>query len=190
MKDVEWLHLFEKSPKKARAALVSEYGNLIYAIVASRLRNIHDRSEIEDCVSDVFVEIFTSIPKYSQEKGTLKAFVCTIAIRTAINTFKRNMHRYTVTSSIDNDETILPPSDRNTEEDVSKSLFHKRLWEIVDSLGEPDSTIIVYQYVYEFKIHEIADKLSMTPASVQKRSIRARERIKKILEKENYTQEG
>lgn len=186
MKDADWLHLFEKSPQKAHAMLVSEYGNLVYAIVLSKLKGSANQAEIEDCVSDVFVEVFSSITRYSETKGTLKAFICTIAVRVAINTFRRNMYRRKVTSSIEDEGIILPPSDSDIEEDAHKKLFHQRLWDIVDSLGNPDASIIVYQYCYEFTVREIAERLSMSPAAVQKRSIRARERIRKILEKENY----
>ena len=65
-------------------------------------------------------------------------------------------------------------------------MFRERLWEIVESLGEPDTSIIIYQYFYDLTVREISEKVSMTPAAVQKRSIRARERIKKILKSENY----
>jgi RNA polymerase sigma-70 factor (ECF subfamily) len=91
--------------------------------------------------------------------------------------------------SADDEETEIPVSADNPEEDVQKKLFRQRLWEIVEGLGEPDSSIIVYQYFYDFKVSDIAEKLRMTAAAVQKRSLRARQKIKKILEKE-YAKEN
>lgn len=184
MKDAELIILLEKSPEKARAALVDEYRNYVYAVVLSKLKGNASLEEIEDCVNDAFVEILESISGYSG-KGSVKAFIGTIAVRVALNRFRQNIRCRNTTTSIDIEDAPLLPSAEDTEGTVQDNAFRKRLWEIVDMLGEPDSKIIVYQYCYELKVHEIADILSMTPAAVQKRSIRARKRIRKILEKEN-----
>ena len=50
-------------------------------------------------------------------------------------------------------------------------------------MGEPDSSIIVYQYYYDCSVREIAERLSMTADAVQKRSLRARKKIGKLLGK-------
>lgn len=184
MKDAELIILLEKSPEKARAALVNEYRNYVYAVVLSKLKGNAALEEIEDCVNDALVEILESISGYSG-KGSVKAFIGTIAVRVALNRFRRNIRYRNTTTSIDTEVAPLLTSDEDTEGTVQDNAFRKRLWEIVDMLGEPDSKIIVYQYCYELKVHEIADILSMTPAAIQKRSIRARKRIRKILEKEN-----
>ncbi len=183
MTDKDWLVLLEKSPKKAHYALISQYGNLVYAIVLSKLRGFATHEEIKDCVSDAFVEVFRSTDKFTG-KGSLKNFISTIAKNTALNAFHRISYKRKKFVSIDNDDFELPPSIDNTEEETEKRIFNERLWDIVNSLGEPDSSIIIYQYFYEFKVREIAGKLSMTASAVQKRSIRARKRIKEIIENE------
>lgn len=187
MTDNEWLMLMKKSPQKAHFALINEYGNLVYAIVLNKLKGNASREEIEDCVSDVFVEIFRSTDKFIESRGSLKGFLSTIAKNIAVNTYKRIIYQHRITSPIEDKEIDLPFSDEsNPEEETNIKLLHERLWDIVYSLGEPDTSIIVYQYFYELKVNEIAKKLSMTSAAVQKRSIRARKHIKKILESEKY----
>jgi len=49
-------------------------------------------------------------------------------------------------------------------------------------LGEPDSEILILQYFYSRPVKEIAAKLSMTTAAVNKRSIRARKKLREIFE--------
>lgn len=186
MTDTEWLNLMKQSPKKAHLALIDEYGNYVYAIVISKLRNCAVREDIEDCVSDIFVEVFRSADRFCESKGSLKGFISSIAQHIAINAFKCISYQRRDASSLEDEKIEFLPSDDNTENDTQKKLFQKRLWEIVDSLGEPDNSIIIYQYFYDLTVSEISKKISMTPDAVQKRSIRARERIKKILESENY----
>lgn len=184
MTDKEMLLLLEKSPKEAHLAIITEYGNLVYAVVRNRLRGSAGHEEIKDCVSDVFLEIFRSIDKFSESKGSLKNFVSTIAKNMSLNAFRRVCSNRIRAVSIDDEKSEVLLSHENTEQEVQKKIFSDRLWDIVNSLGEPDTSIIIYQYFYEFKVHEIAKKLSMTSAAVQKRSIRARKRIKKMIEAE------
>lgn len=189
MTDVKWLELLEKSPKKAHTMLIEEYGGYVYAVVIDKLRSLCSSEEIEDCVSDVFVELFTNIHNFDSSKGSLKGYISVISKRAAINAYRKLSYRQHITMSADDEETEIPVSADNPEEDVQKKLFRQRLWGIVEGLGEPDSSIIVYQYFYDFKVSDIAEKLRMTAAAVQKRSLRARQKIKKILEKE-YAKEN
>lgn len=89
-------------------------------------------------------------------------------------------------SDIDDENTIIPPASDDTEEEAEKRIFSKNLWNIVKSLGEPDSSIIVYQYFYNHTVHEIAKILKMTSGAVQKRSLRARKKIGSILRNGDY----
>jgi len=97
MNDKEWFVLLKKSPHDALSTLIEQYGNLVYTIVYSKLNSCADRYEIEDCVSDVFVEIFQNTDKFTETKGSLKGFVSIIAKRTAINSYKRIMSKYITT---------------------------------------------------------------------------------------------
>lgn len=189
MTDIQWLEILKKSPKKAHTMLIEEYGGYVYAIVIDNLRSLCSNEEIEDCVSDVFVEVFTNIDRFDSSKGSLKSYISVIAKRTAINAFNRISYRRNISVSADDEETVMPVSAENPADDVQKKLFRQRLWDIVESLGEPDSSIIVYQYFYDMKVSDIAKKLLMTAAAVQKRSLRARQKLKGILEKE-YAKEN
>ena len=51
----------------------------------------------------------------------------------------------------------------------------------IKELGEPDTSIIIKQYYYNMTVAEIGKAISMTAAAVQKRSVRARQKLKKML---------
>lgn len=184
MNDADWAEIAENNPQKAFEMLVEEYGSLVWAITANKIGRIGTKEDIEDCVSDVFTEVFRTFKNYSPQGGSLKAYISTVAKYTAIDCFKRLSARITV--SADDENIILPPSENNTENETENRITKRKLWEAVKSLGEPDTSIIVYQYFYNLKASEIAGKLSMTASAVQKRSQRARKKIKKILEGDFY----
>ena len=184
MTDLQWHELMEKSPAEGYRALIDEYGNLVYAIVLNKLKGVATRHDIEDCVSDVFVELFQNFEKYSPSVGTLKGFLSTIAKRTAIDAYRRLARHQNRTSSIEEDEIELVSSCENPEKVTEKKLYNRHVWDVIKNLGEPDSTIIIRQYFYEQTASEIGRALSMTANAVHKRSQRAREKLREILTNE------
>ena len=186
MTDLEWEQLLCSSPSKAYETLIEQYGNLIYAIVLNKIGNCGSKEDVEDCVSDIMVEIFRNAEKYSAGSGSLKSYISTIAKRRAIDTFRQLSAKNNMCSDLEYDDIFIPAAMNNTEEETEKRIFSQNLWSIVKSLGEPDCSIIVYQYFYKHKVHEIAKILGMTSASVKKRSIRARKKIGAILRKGGY----
>ncbi len=186
MTDSEWEQLFKKSSKKAYEYFIEQYGNFIYAIVLNKIGNCGSREDIEDCVSDIMIEFFRNAHRFSSLNGSLKSYISTISKRRAIDAFRQISGRNNMRSDMDDESVIIPPAENDTEEEAENRIFRQTLWDIVKSLGEPDSSIIVYQYFYNQTVNEIADKLEMTSGAVQKRSIRARKKIGTILRNGDY----
>lgn len=182
MTDSEWEQLLNSSPRDAYEYLIEQYGNLIYAIVINKIGRIGTKEDIEDCVSDIMVEFLKNAGNFSAGTGSLKSYISTVAKFRAIDAFRKISGQNSRFADIDDENITLPPSGSDTEDEAEKRIFHRRLWEIVRSLGEPDSSIIIYQYFYNRKIAEIARILGMTAGAVQKRSLRARKKIGTILE--------
>ena len=185
MNDAEWKTLMLSSPEDGRRALIEQYGNLVYAIVLNKLKHTAKREDIEDCVSDIFIEIFKGADAYDVSGGSLKGYISIIAKRTAINTYKRLTNYHGKHTSIDNDQDNCVLSDDFSVEDyVENKSARDLLWQKIRSLGEPDKTIIIQQFFYDKSAEEISKLVSMTTAAVYKRSIRARQYLKKLLVKE------
>lgn len=180
MNDINLSGLFKESPQKAYELVIDRYGNLVYAIVLNKLKGCAGREDIEDCVSDVFVKLMQTIENYSESKGDLKTYISTIAKRTAIDAFRRLSYRNNITSSMEENEIEIE-SNETPESETENKLSRKALWNAVKSLGEPDSTIIIRQFFYEQTAAEIGKLISMSAAAVQKRSERARKKLRELL---------
>lgn len=181
MTDAEWGVLISSSPQQAFEQLVDEFGGYVYTIAISKLGGCAGKEDIEDCVSDIFVEVYSSLNKFSAAQGSLKTFIGSIAKRRSIDAFRRLTRRNKVSVSADDDDTELPPSEDDTAAEAENDILSKRLWQEVRALGEPDCSIIICQYFYRMDSGDIAKKLDMTAAAVRKRSQRARKKLKDIL---------
>ncbi len=185
MTDSKYRNLYEKSPDKAQRALFDEYLNYVYSIVYNKLRSCGSSEDIEECVGDVFAAVFMSYDKNGGFDGDLKGFIGTIAFRKAVQAFRKICDPQKNTVS-EEDEYSEIPDDENIEEKAEKSEMQNVLLSIVNSLGEPDSTIILQKYYFNMNSGEIARKLSMTPDSVRVRCSRAVKKLRSLLSAKGF----
>lgn len=179
----EFRSLMKRSQREGHRALFDEYCNYVYAVVMNVLRNCGSREDVEECVSDVFVKIYRSYANGELRDGDLKGFVGAVAKHTSIDYMRKLMSHNKRNTSMDDENFPEMASDSRLDADTEKKDRNRILMEMVNSLGEPDSTIIVQQYFYERTAKEIANSIGMTAAAVQKRSVRAREKLKDMLMK-------
>lgn len=180
MTDSELRELMRVSAEKGRRALFDEYCAYVYAIAAMKLKNCASREDIEECVSDVFAEIYRACSGDNGYDGDLRGIIGVIARRTATDYFRRLSVRSR--RSVPIDDTV---GELRSSEDIAASAESAELSRIlmscVKSLGEPDTTIITQQYYYGRTVREIAAVLKMTDSAVQKRSVRARAKLRELL---------
>jgi len=181
MTDQEFKEHMKRSPEGCMRAIFDEYCNYVYIIAATKLKSCGTTEDIEECVSDVFTEVFKKMEYLGDREGDLKGFIGVIARRKAIDMFRKlNVKAYRTISA--DDEGIREIS--STENIIESSEMSERnsiLFNKIKELGEPDTTIIIKQYYYNMTVAEIGKAISMTAAAVQKRSVRARQKLKKML---------
>lgn len=180
MTDNEISVLLEQSPDKGRRALFDEYCNYVYAIAAGKLRSCGSREDIEECVSDVFADVYRFLED-NDTNGNIKPVIGVIAKRRAIDAFRRLSVRYGRSVSIDDDDFRELQSDERIDVYAENRDRNRIIMRKISELGEPDSTIIIQQYFYNRTAKEIAKTVSLTAGNVQKRSSRAREKLRSLL---------
>lgn len=184
MTDNEYHKIYDKDPSAAQTALFDEYLNYVYAIVYNKLRSCGSREDMEECVGDVFSAVFISYDRNGKFDGDLKGFIGTIASRTAIQMY-RKLVRHSDTVYLEDELNETADTER-VEERTERNAMQRTLLRLIKSLGEPDSDIILQKYYYNMNSNEIADKHSMSPASVRMRCSRALKKLKDLLSTEGY----
>jgi RNA polymerase sigma-70 factor (ECF subfamily) len=184
MTDNEYRNMYEKDPASAQTALFDEYLNYVYAIVYNKLRSSGTREDIEECVGDVFSAVFISYDRNGRFDGDLKGYIGVIANRKAIQTY-RKLIRGKETVSIEDEANEIADAER-VEEKTERNAMRTTLLRLINSLGEPDSDIILQKFYYNMNSNEIADKHSMAPATVRMRCSRALKKLKELLSAEGY----
>ena len=166
----EYRLMLKTEKKKAQRMIFDEYYNYVYAIVHIRLRN-GCREDVDECVSDVFSDVFT---------GDMKGFIGMIAERRATDYYRR-LSRPPVSVSIDDDTAEVLPAADDVLKSAEDNELRRILLELIDSLGEPDATILIQKYFYNRNSREISDIVPLSPVMVRIRSSRALKKLRKLL---------
>src|SRR5471030_1774605 len=88
--DIELLKLLHNEPEVGLKTMMDSYMALIYTIVSNKLYGMYSKEDIEECVSDVFFEVFNHKSRIDVQKGSIKAFLAIIAKRKAVDIYRKN----------------------------------------------------------------------------------------------------
>ena len=179
--DQEILELIQKDASAGMRVIMDIYSGLIYYIVEKRL--IGRQRDIEECVSDIFLEFYKKRDTLDFEKGNIKSLLVIIASRRALD-------RYRSIISLNEDEPDyyeqLEDDGNNPEQSILIKEQKKMLISEVKKLGEPDSTLIFRRFFLAQPVSEIAKSVNMKSNSVSKRISRALGTLKMKLEEQEY----
>ena len=89
MTDQEFKEYMKRSPEECMKAIFDEYCNYVYIIAATKLKSCGTSEDVEECVSDVFAEVFKKLNFLGERDGDLKGFIGVIAKRKAIDMFRK-----------------------------------------------------------------------------------------------------
>lgn len=177
--------LMKKSPEIGQKAVYDEYYNYVFTIVFNRLRSCASNEDMEECVSDIFADLFIEFDSDFEYVGDLKAYINTVAKNKTTDMYRHINAKKNSYSKLSDIELDKLPSDMNITEKIENKELQRIVFDIIRKLGEPDSSILILKYYYGRTSSEIGKKLSISAASVRKRAERALKRLKKILSDSN-----
>ena len=169
------------SPEIVYRKFIDEYGGYVYAIAFNKLRSVCTTAEIDECVSDVFAEIFMKYSSAVCDERDMRGYTGTVAKRRAVDYFRKYTSEKTKIICIDEETAGTVVSDIDIEKDSDKKEMQSILLHKIEQLGEPDSEIIIRKFYYDQNSSEIARKLNLKASSVRSRCKRALERLKSML---------
>ena len=178
MDDASIIELLRNRDETALTELKRKYERLCLYIAGNVLSQ---REDIEECVADIFIDVFRSLRSGKKYSGDIKGIISTIAKRRSIDLFRKLSLKNNRTIPIEELAPNEEPSDNGLESASERKELKRILFDCVKKLGDPDSSIIMSHYYYGRTAKEIASELNMTSVSVQKRMQRARKKLKDLL---------
>ena len=167
-------------PEKGLEQIMNRYTAFVYTIVHGKLSGICKSQDIEECVSDIFYELYRTRNTIDFEKGSLKAYLAVLSKRKAIDVYRKKRGR-SETVSIDEFDHDWIASGADVEGTVIVGETNDILINEINALGEPDSQIMIRKYYFGQSTKIIASALGIKANTIDQKASRALVKLRHAL---------
>lgn len=179
MNDEDIIKLFLERSEDAIIETAKRYGKYCYLIAFNILKN---KEDAEECVNDVFLKLWTSIPPMLPN-----SFISYLGVVT------RNLalNRYEYYSAQKRGNSQVPfvfdelkeciSSTNNVETAINSWYVGEILEEFIIKLDERNRQVFISRYWYFYSIKEISEKYDMSESLVKVSLYRSRKKLKRLL---------
>lgn len=174
------IKLLKKAPDEGMVRVMDIHGKAVLSICRHILR---EENLAQDAAQESFIKLWRYVKAGKVITTSLRAFVHQIARNTSLTMLKKTGRDIFYGSEEDGVfvETLVSQSGADMEKEWIRKEAYQQVREVLKEMEEPDHTIFLLKYFYNFTIREIADVLKMKEANVQSRERRGREKLKKAL---------
>lgn len=170
IEDAELASGLARHSSAAMSELCGRYGTILKAVI---MKVIHDESEAEDVLQEVFLQVWDRADSYSPEKGKLLSWLSTVARRRAIDrvrqacAYRRATDRFEIVSRHpDKELSETHPVEHEAQQDDVRELIDRQL----DLLPDRQREAISLAYLEGRSQREIAT-ITHTPLGTVKTRI-------------------
>ena len=178
MTDSDIIRLFFDRDEQAIAETTAKYGKYCMTIAKDILDSEQDA---EECVSDVYLKVWNSIPPDTPD--SLKAYIAVLTRRLAINRYhesRAQRRNRMLEVAFEELEACIPAPEEAAGE------LPELLNEFLAGLKETDLRLFVRRYWYAMMPAELAKREGMTVNAVTVKLYKTRNKLRKFLEERGY----
>ncbi len=158
--------------QNAFAELYDFYVDKIYRFIYFKVPTTNDA---EDLTSEVFLRVWQYI-RDNIEIDNLKAFLYRVSRNAVIDFYRKNNKKETM--SLDSVEVIDTMRTENLIEKIDNSIKIEKIYQKLDKLKEEYREVILFRFVDEYSIKEIAEIMGKSKGAIRVLLHRALEKIR------------
>ena len=176
MQDKKIVDAIKAGDEQVMQKVICRYSRLLWSIVGAVLSQVGTTEDMEECVADVFIDLWEHPQKYDESRGSLKAWLSVIARNKAIDRYRQK----TKIQTIPFEEPMLVEK-MGIEKETDKS---EGLQRALAELTEEEREILLRRYVYQQKPKEMAVALGLSVKQIENRLYRIKAKMRKQMEQE------
>jgi RNA polymerase sigma-70 factor (ECF subfamily) len=172
----------------AFGALLAQYSQPIYSLIA---RSLRDPADAADVTQEVFVKVFRNISSFHGE-ASLRTWIYQIALHEASNQRRwwerHKKQELTIDATLENDEgetfclaDALPGGNASPFDCAAQAEMKGRIEAALRTLPEAFRTVVVLREIEGFGYEEIAEILNVNLGTVKSRLMRGRKALREAL---------
>jgi RNA polymerase sigma-70 factor (ECF subfamily) len=173
------VHLIQKVANQDRDAFSQLYDRFSTLVFTLAMRMLKVRSDAEDLLQEVFVQVWRQAENYSAERGSPEAWIINIARSRAIDKIRsiRRMEK----SFVLTDDPARAESSENVESSAAESETRLMMNSVLANLPQTQRKVLELAYFDGLTQTEIAERLAEPLGTVKTRMRSGIQRLREIV---------
>jgi len=147
-------------------AFYEQYGSMVLALL---MKMLGSRAEAEEILQEVFVELWRRAPEYDGERGSVVAWVVTVARCRALDALRARTRRHGDRRSEYSEGDLLVTERARPDVLVSSTRWHQALRQAFERLNAEQRAVLELSYFQGMSHGEIAGTLGLPVGTVKSR---------------------
>jgi RNA polymerase sigma-70 factor (ECF subfamily) len=166
--DLELMHGIQAEDPEALSQLYDRYNGIIKALI---LRVIHNETEADDLLQEIFMEIWNQAKNFSPQKGKPLGWMVTLARRRAIDGLRKKQAYARAGERLQTETEQQPEAwvHNATEQEISFGDTRLLVRQVIDTLPEAQQEAINLAFFRGMSQREIAAKTNTPLGTVKTR---------------------
>jgi RNA polymerase sigma-70 factor (ECF subfamily) len=165
----------------AGAPLSELYALYASMVLALLMKMLGSRSEAEEILQEVFVELWRRAPQYDSSRGSVVAWVVTVARSRALDALRARSRRYGDRQMQFSDRHALGTDSGRPDVLVSSTRWHQALRQAFKQLSEDQRAVLELSYFLGMSHDQIADTLKLPVGTVKSRILAGMRALRTML---------
>lgn len=156
------------------------YKNLLFALILTILK---DREESEDCLQELFVQIWEKADMYDPEKGKVYTFLVTMARNKAIDRTRSRAYKDSKKEdhTINDDDHIFESDSKTPYESLELNERSLRVRNALKKLSEKEQKVLYVAYFNGMSQSEISESFDIPLGTVKYRMRQGMIKLRELL---------
>ena len=153
--------------------IINKYSKLLWSVSSKILTGIGNEQDVEECIADVFIDLWKEPDKFDPTRGSLKSWLCLKCKSKSLDRFRKLTSH--ITDELDEEilTDLMEPGKEITRRENMKSIRSAVL-----SLDEPAREIMIRRFFMEQKPAQISEAMDIQIRKVENTIYRTKEKLK------------